>query len=161
MSTSLEAGVQIGDFQIIKRLGAGGMGIIYQARQISLDRVVALKVLGPALNRETDIARFQREAQAIAKLHHPGIAAIYFIGQDCQVCYLAMEFIEGVSLRRVIDRLTCLHEPGQTLDSILRSTPVGEGEAPVVRFDQETVTYRPGPGAGDQPVEPSSLTPEA
>jgi serine/threonine protein kinase len=72
-----------------------------------------------------------------------------------------MEFIEGASLRMVIDRLTSLHDPGQTLDSVLRMTPLGEGEAPVVRFDQETVTYIPGPGAVGQPVEPGSLTPEA
>ena len=60
--SSLEAGVQIGDFRIERRLGAGGMGIVYQARQISLNRPVALKVLGQALTRDTEVSRFQREA---------------------------------------------------------------------------------------------------
>src|SRR6516162_8689509 len=101
-SKDLEVDVCIGDFQIVKRLGAGGMGIVYQARQLSLDRMVALKVLGQRLTRPDDIARFRREAQAAAKLHHPGIAAIHFIGQDDQLCYLAMEFIDGSSLSEVI-----------------------------------------------------------
>src|SRR4051794_2472617 len=101
----LEADVQIGDFKIVRRLGAGGMGIVYLARQVSLDRLVALKVLGPALNRDDDKARFQREAQAVARLNHPGIAQVYFVGQDRHVCYLAMEYIDGLSLREVIDRL--------------------------------------------------------
>src|SRR3954452_11619077 len=69
----LETGVRIGDFRIERRLGAGGMGIVYRARQVSLDRTVALKVLGAALTRASDRTRFQREAQAVARLGHPGI----------------------------------------------------------------------------------------
>ena len=112
----LETGVEIGDFRIERRLGAGGMGIVYRARQVSLDRTVALKVLGAALSREADRMRFHREAQAIAKLHHPGIAGVYFIGQDRHVCYIAMEFIDGLSLREVIDRLAASHDPALTID---------------------------------------------
>ena len=83
-SGQLEAGVRVGDFEIERRLGAGGMGIVYKARQVSLDRVVALKVLGPALTRPADLERFQREAKAAARLKHPGITAIHFIGQDAR-----------------------------------------------------------------------------
>jgi serine/threonine-protein kinase len=115
----LEAGVQIGDFQIVRRLGAGGMGIVYLANQVSLNRPVALKVLGPALNREADKARFQREAQAIAKLNHPGIAQVFFVGRDRHVCYLAMEFVDGVSLRELIDRLASADDPDITIETIL------------------------------------------
>src|SRR5262245_60435623 len=86
---NLEANVQIGDLKIERRLGSGGMGIVYLARQLSLDRLVALKVLGSALTERTDIARFQREAKAIAKLNHAGIAGVYFVGQDREVCYIA------------------------------------------------------------------------
>src|SRR5262249_47255519 len=85
----IERDVAVGDFRIERRIGAGGMGVVYKARQVSLDRDVALKVLGSALTRELDKARFQRESQAVAKLNHPGIAAVYFIGQDRQVCYMA------------------------------------------------------------------------
>jgi serine/threonine protein kinase len=84
---NLEADVQIGDFRIERRIGVGGMAVVYLARQVSLDRPVALKILGNALDRVQDIHRFQREAQAIAKLNHPGIAAVHFVGQDGQVCY--------------------------------------------------------------------------
>src|SRR3954468_3702289 len=87
---ALEAGVLVGDFRIERRLGAGGMGIVYQARQVSLDRPVALKVLGQALSRGTDVTRFQREAQAAARLRHPSIAQVYYIGQDRHICYMAM-----------------------------------------------------------------------
>ena len=65
---NLEADVLVGDFRIEQRIGAGGMGVVYRARQISLNRVVALKVLGSALQSEAGIARFRREAQAVAKL---------------------------------------------------------------------------------------------
>jgi len=103
--------VQIGDFRIIKQIGAGGMGIVYLARQLSLDRLVALKVLGQSLTRNGDKIRFQREAHAVARLKHPNIASVYFVGQDNRICYMAMEHIEGVSLLEILDRLartTCI-----------------------------------------------------
>ena len=90
---SIDPGVQIGDFQIIRVLGAGGMGIVYLAKQISLDRLVALKLLGNALTDPSDITRFHREAQAIAKLNNSGIASVYYVGQDRSVCYLAVEYV--------------------------------------------------------------------
>src|SRR6516164_8168406 len=108
MSINPEAGVKIGDFQVVKRLGAGGMGIVYLAKHVSLNHLVALKVLGPALTDHTDITRFQREAQAVARLHHPGIATVHVVGQDGEVCYLAMEYIDGLSLRTLIDRLAAI-----------------------------------------------------
>ena len=63
--------IQIGDFRIERQIGAGGMGIVYLATQLSLNRKVALKVLGQSLTRQSDIARFRREADAAAKLDHP------------------------------------------------------------------------------------------
>jgi len=160
---NLETGVEIGDFRIERRIGAGGMGIVYQARQVSLDRSVALKILGAALARESDRMRFQREAQAIAKLNHPGIAGVHFIGQDRQVCYMAMEFIDGLPLREVIDRLAASHDAAMTIDLALRKPHVVEGEAREVRFDLPTPAYA---GGGDRSVggelsRPGGLTAEA
>ena len=137
-SGGLEAGVEIGDFRIERRLGAGGMGVVYQARQISLNRPVALKVLGQALSRKTDVARFQREAQAAARLKHPAIAQVYFIGQDRFICFMAMELIEGASLRRVLNRLETTATADSSLDSIVRDDLSGDGEAAPVRFDLPT-----------------------
>lgn len=143
----LEAGVRIGDFEILSRLGSGGMGIVYRARQLSLNRVVALKVLGPALDSEEGKARFRREAQAVARLNHPGIAAIHFIGQDQQVCFIAMEFVDGATLRKILQRLASLPSPARTIDAAAREL-VESGEeqgSPVERFDEPTLTYTPEP----------------
>ena len=141
------------------------MGIVYLARQVSLDRVVALKILGTALNREADRTRFQREAQAVAKLNHPGIAGVHFIGQDRHVCYMAMEFVDGLSLREVIDRLTAAHDHALTIDLAVQQSRREEGGAPAVRFDVATTTYcgqgdTPGGGAGQQ-ASRGGLTPDA
>ena len=158
---SLEANVQIGDFQIVKRLGAGGMGIVYLARQVSLDRLVALKVLGTALTDHSEIARFQREAQAIAKLNHPGIAGIHFVGQDRQVCYIVMEYIDGASLRDVLRHLVVSRHSSQSMDAVLQAMEAGADQVPEVRFDQETVSATPKSRMDDKPIEFGSLTPEA
>ena len=138
IGSALEAGVQVGDFRIERRIGAGGMGIVYQARQVSLNRPVALKVLGQALTRVADVTRFQREAQAAARLKHPAIAQVYYIGQDRHLCYLAMELIDGVSLRRVLDRLGMTQANDSSLDSIVKSDLLEEPTAAAVRFDLPT-----------------------
>lgn len=158
---SLEANVQIGDFRIERRLGAGGMGIVYLATQVSLNRPVALKILGASLNQRDDVARFQREAQAIAKLCHPNIANVYYVGQDKQVCYLAMEFVDGVSLRALIERLATANEPMQSLDSVLQSMPSGEGEAPEIRFDEPTAAHAEQTKSPTESAQVAELTLEA
>ena len=137
-SAGLETGVEIGDFRIERRIGAGGMGVVYQARQISLNRLVALKVIGQALSRKTDVTRFQREAQAAAKLHHPAIAQVFFIGQDRHICYMAMELIDGASLRRVLERLGTTATVDSSFDSVVQDDLAGDGEARPVRFDEPT-----------------------
>ncbi len=139
--TKLEAEVRVGDFVVERRLGSGGMGVVYQARQVSLGRVVALKVLGDALNRPDDIARFRREAQAVAKLDHPHIARVHYVGQDQQLCYMALEYVDGASIRRVLDAID--RDPKATIDSALEGLASVEDEAPVVRFDGSTVTMPP------------------
>ena len=157
---TLEPDVHVGDFLIERRLGAGGMGVVYLARQVSLDRVVALKVLGDALNRPDDIARFRREAQAVARLDHPHIARVHYVGQDGQLCYMAMEYVEGGSLRRVLNVIE--RDPAVAIDAALERVANGEAEAPVIRFDDPTVTMVPsrdepesaandGPPAGPKP----------
>ena len=107
------------------------MGIVYLARQVSLDRLVALKVLGQSLSRPSDKARFQREAQAVAKLKHPNIATVHFVGQDDRLCYMAMEYIDGVSLREVIDRLSRTTNPDSSVDDFLE---FAESDPGIERF---------------------------
>lgn len=152
--SGLAPDVCIGDFVIEHRLGSGGMGVVYKAHQVSLGRPVALKVLGDALNRPDDIARFRREAQAVARLDHPHIARVHFVGQDEQLCYMALEFVDGASLRRVIDALD--RDPGLTIDTALESLASAEDAAPVVRFDAPTVTV---PSPLDDPAKRASTGP--
>ncbi len=137
----------IGDFRVIRQLGAGGMGIVYLARQESLDRLVALKVLGQALQSPNAISRFKRESQAVAKLNHPSIASVYYVGQVKQICYMAMEYIDGISLREAIQRLAHTSQPESSLDAVLRALDDLQGNE--VRFDaldeQDTVGYQSTP----------------
>jgi hypothetical protein len=149
-SGEVEAGTVVGDFRIEKRIGAGGMGIVFLARQISLNRLVALKVLGAALAGQSDIARFQREAQAIAKLNHPGIAGIHFVGQDRHICYIAMEYIDGMSLRELMKRLSSPNND-RSIDDILQAT-CEEGQAPEIRYDGPTLTYATESSASENPT---------
>ncbi len=111
-SGPLGPGVQLGDFRIEKQIGAGGMGIVYQARQVSLSRQVALKVLPPGLGlTSTARLRFHREAQAAAKLHHTNIVAIYAEGEESGTCFYAMELIEGQGLDQVLAGFRHLDAP--------------------------------------------------
>ena len=92
---------QLGDFRIIREVGRGGMGIVYEAVQESLHRHVALKVLGTQMGMSArQKARFRREAEAAARLHHTNIVPIYGIGDDRGLQFYAMQFIEGVPLNR-------------------------------------------------------------
>ena len=97
---------RLGDFEIGKELGRGGMGVVFEARQTSLKRRVALKVLSSSLGLSSRaIVRFRREAEAAAKLHHTNIVPIYSTGEHQGVHYYAMEIIDGPALDRVISEL--------------------------------------------------------
>ena len=99
------AGV-LGDYRIIREIGRGGMGVVYEAQQLSLDRRVALKILPFAgMLDQRQLQRFKNEAQAAAGLHHPHIVPVYFVGCEKAVHFYAMQYIEGQTLARVIDEL--------------------------------------------------------
>ena len=96
---------ELGDFVLRREIGRGGMGTVYEAWQRSLDRIVALKVLHVQVGRsKTAITRFQREAQAAAKLQHTHIIPIFAQGEQDGVYYYAMELVEGEALNEIIAR---------------------------------------------------------
>jgi predicted Ser/Thr protein kinase len=91
------------DLEILELLGRGGMGAVYKARQKRLDRIVALKILPPSAGEDPSFAeRFEREAQALAKLNHPHIVTLYEFGQAAGLYYFLMEYVDGVHLRQLL-----------------------------------------------------------
>jgi Tol biopolymer transport system component len=96
----LPSGTTLGGYEVQAQIGAGGMGEVYRARDTRLDRVVALKVLPDQLSRDPEsLARFEREAKAVAALSHPNILAIFDFGKQDPMVFVVMELLEGESLR--------------------------------------------------------------
>ena len=105
MADTISPGSRFGDYEILEELGAGGMGKVYRARDLTLDRLVALKTLAGQLSADTDyVQRFLKEARAAARLNHPNIVQIYEFGCVDSIYYLAMEFVDGHSLGTYLRR---------------------------------------------------------
>ena len=123
---SLSAGDRLGPYEILARIGAGGMGEVYRARDTRLNRSVAIKISSERFNE-----RFEREAQAVAALNHPNICQLYDVGPD----YLVMEFVEGHTLTtvdsprklldisvQIADGLAAAHAGGSSIVTSSRKT---------------------------------------
>ncbi len=90
--------------EILEVIGQGGMGIVYRARQVNLDRVVALKILRPSIAGGAGFAdRFAREARTMARLDHPNIVSVYESGESDGLYFLLMEFVDGLNLRQLME----------------------------------------------------------
>src|SRR5229473_74818 len=97
---------RLGDYRIIREIGRGGMGVVYEAEQVSLGRHVALKVLPKQLLLEARTKqRFEREAKAAAKLHHTNIVPVFGVGEQDGLPYYVMQFIQGLGLDEVLEEL--------------------------------------------------------
>jgi serine/threonine protein kinase/WD40 repeat protein len=102
---------QLGDYQILREVGRGGMGVVYEARQLSLGRHVAIKVLpSHALLDPRRLGRFQREARSAAKLHHTNIVPVFGVGEQDGVHYYVMQFIKGLGLDVVLNEMRRLRQ---------------------------------------------------
>ena len=101
----LEAGRQLGPYEIVSAIGAGGMGEVYKARDTRLDRTVAIKVLPEHVASDPDLKqRFEREAKTISSLNHPHICTLYDVGEYEGTTFLVMEYLEGDTLAQRLEK---------------------------------------------------------
>src|SRR6187455_812213 len=122
---SLAPGTHLGRYEIVSPLGAGGMGEVYRARDSRLDRDVAIKILPESVARDPErLARFDREAKAVAALSHPNILALHDAGTEGSVTFAVMELLDGESLR---ERLT--HGPMPVRRAIETTVQIAKGLA--------------------------------
>jgi serine/threonine protein kinase len=120
-----QAPQQLGDYRLLREIGRGGMGVVYEAEQISLTRRVALKVLASAVKDGKALERFRREARAAACLHHTNIVPVFEVGQANDLCFYAMQFIQGQGLDQVVRELRRRRKDGAAAGK----PAAGEGSA--------------------------------
>src|SRR5258705_13294614 len=101
----LQSGMKLAHYEILAPLGAGGMGEVYRARDVRLERDVAIKVLPEQLASSPEArARFEREAKVLASLSHPNLVAIFDVGTEQGICFAVMEFLAGETLFDVLSQ---------------------------------------------------------
>jgi WD40 repeat protein len=153
-SPTLEAGI-LGDFRILREVGRGGMGVVYEAEQISLGRRVALKVLPFAATMDPrHLQRFQNEARAAASLEHPHIVPVYGVGCDRGVHFYAMKFIDGQTLAALIAQQRAETKASAAEASGVRQPP-DEPTAPRA-LDQGANAPRSPSSSPDAPTAPNA-----
>src|SRR5262249_23006598 len=153
---------RLGECRVVREIGRGGMGVVYEAEQESLGRRVALKVL-PAATKEdlVQLQRFRREARAAARLHHTNIVPVYGVGEDGGVHYYVMQFIQGLALDQVLDQLRRFRQDRSAPADRQAALTVAECNGPgiqtsVVAVAQALLTGAFGkesPGPGCPPLE--------
>ncbi len=107
----------IGEYRILREVGRGGMGVVFEAMQESLGRHVALKLLPPVLCRDNYLERFHREARAAARLHHTNIVPVFGVGMDADMHFYVMQFIDGRGLDSVLREIRRLQQPAAEANS--------------------------------------------
>src|SRR5919201_5259676 len=112
----LESGSVVGGYRIDELISRGGMGLVYRATNVALNRIYALKVLAPALADDEQFReRFKREMRIAASLHHPNIVGIHYAGEHDGLLFFVMDFVTGTDLREVLKRSGAL-DPDRAVD---------------------------------------------
>ena len=150
---------RVGDYRILREVGRGGMGVVYEAEQESLGRRVALKVLpDAALSDAQQVLRFQREARAAARLHHTNIVPVFGVGRDDGHHYYVMQFIPGMGLDAVLEELRRLRrDAGSASPSQGRGRSNGVVSAAEVAEAIVTGRFSLGEGADEMPQPGTTL----
>src|SRR5436189_6430017 len=114
---------ELGDYELLEEIGRGGQGVVFRARQKSLNRIVALKIIGLGQwATKAHLKRFRREAEAAASLDHPCIVPIYEVGERNGSCYFSMKFVEGGQLDEVVRRtLMSIRQAAELIAKIART----------------------------------------
>jgi serine/threonine protein kinase len=133
----------LGHYKILRKLGQGGMGEVHLGYEESLRRYVAIKILPQFLRQDPELVeRFFREAQAVAKLKHPGIVGIYYFGEDKGKYFFAMEYVDGIDLEDYVES---------------RKTPVLQDILKIIRQSAEALKYASDQGVIHRDVKPSNI----
>ncbi len=151
------AGEQVPGYDILARLGRGGMGVVYKARHLRLDRIVALKMIRSGSQASArELARFRTEAQAAARLQHPGIVQIYEVGEADGQPFLCMEYVEGEGLDRLVNGTPWPALPGARLVETLARAIDAAHQQGIVHRDLKPanilLSLSREPGASADPV---------
>ena len=158
----------IGDYKIVREIGRGGMGIVYEAIQQSLDRPVAIKILLRTSNEAKQVLRFEREAATAAKLHHTNIVPVFGVGNQDQFHYYVMQLIDGVGFDQVIVALKnpSVAAPHPQLEKIAQWLPDVDAThngryfrsvAKIARSLAEAISYAHEQGTLHRDIKPANL----
>jgi WD40 repeat protein/serine/threonine protein kinase len=160
----LPALARLGDFRILREIGRGGMGVVYEAEQVSLGRHVALKVLPQKLLLDAQTKqRFEREARSAARLHHTNIVPVFAVGEQDGMPYYVMQFIQGLGLDEVLEELKQLR-PARHAPSVPSARRhirnVSHNDVSAAEIARSLLTGKSVPGSGNASPSPQPLSPE-
>ena len=144
---TLTAGTRLGSYEVLAPVGAGGMGEVYRARDTKLGREVAIKVLPDAFAKDPErLARFEREAQLLAALNHPNIAAIHGLEEHNGHHYLVLEYVPGETIAEKIARGPLALDDVLTISKQVAEALEAAHEKGIVHQRASTDPHRPRPG---------------
>ena len=152
---------QLGDYRLVREVGRGGMGVVYEAEQLSLGRRVALKVLAtPGLHDPVRLRRFQREAKAAARLHHTHIVPVFGVGEADGIHFYVMQLIRGIGLDAVLEQIERPRGPAAVPEGGATTPPAARRDLSTVAVARSLLTGRfASPPSPEGPTEVPARAP--